>query len=542
MTPPPTDPIRLPPPALLPPARRRLSPAARLRAVLGPALGIAVLCGVGYVAVTWRSDPDAAGVLDAAAARGELTVSVTDRGELESAESTDVRCELEGGGKITSIVAEGTAVKKGDEMCKLDTDAVTKTLNEQEVKYEQAEGKLKAAKSELIQAKAKEASEVAKAKLALDLAAIDLEAYQDKDGEYKKELEKLKGAEELAKKKMDEAKADLEFSRKMVRDGLAPIDQVRLKEGFLRSEEYVYQGAVAERTVLERFTHRKKTTELKAKAEDAARELERVKESQKSAVEKAEGELKSASRTAEIEKKQLDRMRQQIERCTIKAPSDGIVIYNRRNYWDENSRVRPGAQVYFQQPIITLPNLSKMRVKLKVHESVVKKVKAGLPATMTLDALPNRTLHGTVTTVATLAESNPWRDGGVKQYDVQVSIDDLPADAGLKPGMTAEVKVLVGKTADGVMVPIQAVAEYDGEPVVYVVSGRSIRRRAVTPGDSNDQLMQVTDGLAEGERVALDARVRAAAELKAAPPKVPGAEAKDAPKPAADGGSAGQRG
>ncbi len=498
---------------------------------------MAVLAGAGYGVLKWQRDDRTLGVLDAAAAKGELKVSVTDRGELESAESVQAMCELEGGGKITTIVPEGTAVKKGDEIARLDTDAVTKALNEQEVKFEQAEGKLKAARSELIQAKAKEATEVAKAKLTLDLALIDLEAYEDAEGEYRKTLDKLKGAEELAKKKVEEAEQDLTFSKKMVKDGLAPIDQVRLKEGILKSERFGYESAAAERKVMEKFTHRKETTKLRAGKVDAERELDRTAEAQKSAVEKAAGELKSATRTAEIEKAQLERMRKQVDRCVIKAPADGIVIYYNRRYWDESARIKPGAQVNDQQPIVTLPDLSRMRVKMKVHESAVKKVKVGLPATMTLDALPNRTLHGTVKTVATLAASDGWRGGGVKQYEVEVSIDDLPADAGLKPGMTSEVKIQVGRTSDGVMVPIQAVAEFDGKSVVYVVSGRAIDRREVTPGDSNDQLMQVTDGLADGERVALDARVRAAAELKAAPPKVPGVDGQKTGEAKPAGGS-----
>src|SRR5215218_1334079 len=118
-----------------PPRRRRTSVAARLRSVLGPAAGVAVLAGVGYVAVKWRGADATLGVLDAPAAKGELKIGVTDRGELESAESVQVMCELEGGGKITTIVPEGTPVKKGDEVAKLDTDAVTKALNEQEVKF-----------------------------------------------------------------------------------------------------------------------------------------------------------------------------------------------------------------------------------------------------------------------------------------------------------------------------------------------------------------------------------------------------------------------
>lgn len=522
------------------PRPRKAGPVAVVKSILTPLAGLAVLGGVGYLALGWRTGDDTAGVLTASASTGKLDMIVSDRGELESAESVQVMCELEGGGKITTIVPEGTVVKTGDEVCKLDTDAVTKLLNEQEVKYEQAEGKLKAAKSELVQAKAKEASEVSKAKLTLDLAVIDLEAYEDPQGEYKKDVDKLRGAAELKKKALDDAEQDLQFSKKMVKDGLAPIDQVRVKEVAVKAAKFEHDGAMAELRVMEKFTHRKKKTELTAKAEDARRELDRTREAQKSAVEKAEGELKSATRTAEIEKAQLDRMKKQVERCTVKAPSGGIVIYYNRRFWDESARIKPGAQVYYQQPILTLPDLSKMRVRMKVHESVVKKVKPGLPARLTLDALGTRVLHGTVTKVATIAENMPWRDSGVKQYDVQVSIDDLPTDAGLKPGMTAEVKIQVGSTSDGVMVPIQSVAEFDGKQVVYVVTGGQIVRKEVVSGESNDQLIQVKDGLAEGERVALDARVRAAAELKAAPPKVPGTTVeseKDKPRSAPTGAS-----
>ena len=84
--------------------------------------------------------------------------------------------------------------------------------------------------------------------------------------------------------------------------------------------------------------------------------------------------MKATKKTAELEKQQLERLREQMDKCVVKAPPDGIVIYYNRRYWDESSRIRPGANVYFQQPIFTLPDLDDMQVKLKVHESVVKKV------------------------------------------------------------------------------------------------------------------------------------------------------------------------
>ena len=90
----------------------------------------------------------------------------------------------------------------------------------------------------------------------------------------------------------------------------------------------------------------------------------------------------------------------------------------------------------------------------------------------------------------------------------------MPADAGLRPGMSAEVKILVKTIADAITVPVQAVAEFDGKHICYVLGSAGLERREVQIGDSNQQLIQILEGVAEGERVALDARVRAASELK----------------------------
>ena len=161
-----------------------------------------------------------------------------------------------------------------------------------------------------------------------------------------------------------------------------------------------------------------------------------------------------------------------MDRCVIKAPQDGIVVYFKR-YYDESTRIQPGAVVFFQQPIFTLPDLEHMKVKVKIHESVIKKIAPGQTATLVVDALPpnHPPLNGTVKTVGTLANSEGWRQT-VKEYMVEIGIDDLPTGAGLKPGMTAEVRIHVKTIPDALLVPAQAVTEYEGKPVCYVKGGR----------------------------------------------------------------------
>lgn len=473
---------------------------------------MAILGGGGWLLRTWgfavAKAPD---VLTAVATRGDLPVIVSDRGELESAQSVQVVCEIDGGGKLVTIVPEGTRVTKGTEVGRFDTQQIQDELKKQAVQVEQADGKVNAAESELEVQKNKAESEIEKARLALTLAQIDHESYEK--GEFQVELDKRKGLLEIAKKEQKEAEENLIFTRGLVKKGFAQLEQIRPMELNELGKRYAVSQQEADLRVFQEFTYRRKITELKAKAEDAKRELARTEKSQAAANEKAANELEASKKTAELQKQVLVRLEERLDKCIIKAPQDGIVIYFSRP-WDPESRIRPGAPLYFQQPIFTLPDLNNMQVKMKVHESVVKKVHEGQTATMQIDALPNQVLHGQVKKVASVAQSDGWRGGGVKEYQTEVSVDDLPKEAGLRPGMTAEVKILIRTVENALTVPVQAVTELNSEQVSYVVSPSGIERRKVKVGESNEQLIQIMDGIQEGERVALDARSRAAAELK----------------------------
>src|SRR5262245_46991881 len=253
---------------------------------------------------TERSD-----VLTAVATRGELVINVTDRGELESAQSVQVLCEVEGGGKLISIVPEGTHVKKGAEVCRFATDVLLTNINAQEVKWEAADGKVKTAASELEVQRNKAESEIAKAELAQTLAKIDYESYEE--GEYQVELEKRKGQFELGKKELAEAETSLKFNSGLLKKGFAQLEQLRALELNVVSKQYAKQQQEADLNVLVKFTKKRKEIELKAKAVDADRELSRTKKSQDAATDKAVSEHTGAVKTAELEKQQLDRLKAQ---------------------------------------------------------------------------------------------------------------------------------------------------------------------------------------------------------------------------------------
>jgi HlyD family secretion protein len=239
--------------------------------------------------------------------------------------------------------------------------------------------------------------------------------------------------------------------------------------------------------------------------------LKRTEKSTKGAVDKANSDLEAAEITARLEKQELDRVKAQLDKCIIKAPQDGILVYAKDRYWDPSARIQAGSIVYYRQTIITIPDLTKMQIKMKVHESVVKKIRPDLKADIVMEALPGQTIHGTVVSVGTMAHQDGYWSQGGKEYLTIIKVEDLPESAGIKPGMTGEVKVLVNRLSDVLMVPVQAVAESEGRHVAFIVGPLGVEPRTVVVGENNEKFVVIKDGLVEGQRVALDARARVAA-------------------------------
>jgi RND family efflux transporter MFP subunit len=489
--------------------------------VMLPILAVPVLGYFGYV--RYLAPKQDAPQLTAEVKRGKLVITVSERAELESSKTIDVRCEVKTKEiKILDIVPEGTRVTKGQEVCKLDTEELTRQRNEQGVKYETADGKAKMALAELKVQENKRDTENAKAELALTLARLDQRKYSGvKDtkgetinGDYQAEDAEKDGDYKLAQKDFEEAQEMLANYEKFVKRGFGTPEQLRVKKLEVETKKFVRDSKKAKLDVLRNFTKERQETELSFKAKDAERELKRTQSTGDASVAKAQSDLKAADITAKLEKDALDHLNEQLAGCVLKSPADGIIVYFKR-FWDEQSQIRPGAMVFGQQPIFSIPDLEKMQMKVNIHESVVKKVKPGLEATIQIDAYPNKRLHGVVKSIATLASNEVWWDRNVAHYSTIVEIKDLSTEDGLKPGFKGHVTIRIKEIENTLYVPVQAVSEKDGKHCVYVAGPSGVECREVTIGDNNEKYVEIQEGLAEGERVSLDARARVSAEAKA---------------------------
>jgi HlyD family secretion protein len=171
-------------------------------------------------------------------------------------------------------------------------------------------------------------------------------------------------------------------------------------------------------------------------------------------------------------------------------------------YTEDNrpeTRVEEGSAVRQSQRLFYLPDLTKMEVQALVHESVASRVRQGMLARVHVEGVPDDILEGHVVSIAQLPARNFLSD--VRYFVTTVQLDTFPS--GLRPGMTAEVEIGTAQHLDVLTVPPEAVVVEDGQDFCFVAHEDGLERRAVRIGDATRDLIEVCEGLDEGEQVVL---------------------------------------
>lgn len=176
---------------------------------------------------------------------------------------------------------------------------------------------------------------------------------------------------------------------------------------------------------------------------------------------------------------------------TVKAPSSGSIV-------ELNAKVGAtvtGGMIMGEsdtsggKQCMQIADLSKMKVTVQVGEKDIAKIAVGQSANVTYPAFPDIVSQGTVTAIASVANSDSGSgSGGSVTFNVDVLIE--APDSRLKPGMTAEVSVVTEKLDDVVMVPTMALMTEDGEHYYVNLAtdseGKKTRRVKVTVVTQND--------------------------------------------------------
>src|SRR6266567_364041 len=234
-------------------------------------------------------------------------------------------------------------------------------------------------------------------------------------------------------------------------------------------------------------------------------ELDRASKAAVAKLAQAEAKLKSAQGQYNIALRGRTDLNDQLAKCTIRAGKPGLAVYGGAQdmfYYGPQEQIREGATIRERQTIITIPDMTRMSVKVKIHESYIKKIRKGQKVRITVDAFPDQLLEGEVTNVGVLPDSqNRWMNPDLKVYLTTITINGTYD--WIKPGMSAKAEILVDHLDDVVHVPIQSVTPSASKQVCYVLSGLKPEKREVEVGQFNDAFIEIKKGLKEGDKVLL---------------------------------------
>jgi len=180
---------------------------------------------------------------------------------------------------------------------------------------------------------------------------------------------------------------------------------------------------------------------------------------------------------------------QKLRDTVIIAPFSGLIVKRFINQGEYVSTMPPS-------PLFLIMNIDKVKTEIGLPEVHIAHINIGNPVDVTVDTYRGITFKGRISTI------NPMVDPVSRAFTVKVKIPNK--DHRLKPGMFARVKIYPKIHKDVLIVPFKSVMKREGNTVVFILDGNTVRLRAVTAGINNEREIEVIDGLKEGEEVVVE--------------------------------------
>lgn len=433
--------------------------------------------------------------------------------------STELEVRLEDFTKL--LVKNGQRIKAGDLLagdivCELDSSTLIESELKQQIQVTGAQASLEKSANNLKIQQTTNEKFMAAAELAKDLAELDEKTYTSEGGEYEQSLQTILGA--IKKNEEDLAIAQEEYDRirELARKGYTSLYNLEAARVAVTQQKIVSDVKKGELKVLKKFTRERTTKELNELAKETVLDITRTAQEAKAAMDQMRAAFKAAQLTLELENETLYRLRRQIADCRLVAPQAGEVVYaTQSSRRSEPIVIEPGAQVRERQAIIKLPDLGQMKVAARIHESRIRQVREGQLVDISVSSLPGLQFHGRLDTVASLPVPGDWPNRNQMEFDSVVTIiDSAEMVAQLKPGMGTELRIIVEERDVAVLqIPVQSILSMAGEFFTYVQTDEGPKRRSLMVGKSNDEFMEILDGVASGENVILNPRTHFSQEI-----------------------------
>jgi HlyD family secretion protein len=198
----------------------------------------------------------------------------------------------------------------------------------------------------------------------------------------------------------------------------------------------------------------------------------------------AQAQLDLSRAQANQAKARLDELQINLANTIVTSPVNGFIA---------RRAVDPGASVGQNAPVVDVVDISRVRLVANVVEKDLNQLQTGDTTRVQVDAYPGETFTGRI------ARVSPVLDPATRTAPIEIEIPN--PDFRLKPGMYARVRITTDTTKDALVVPADALADLGGRRGVFQVLNDTAVFRTVQVGTEQQQFVEITSGLTEGEQV-----------------------------------------
>jgi multidrug efflux pump subunit AcrA (membrane-fusion protein) len=292
-------------------------------------------------------------------------------------------------------------------------------------------------------------------------------------------------AESDIRKRKAELAIDWENLQQTVREAKAELDQAKLDA-----------SASEVRTPVD-------VELLKLAVEESEAHYKQVQQDLKTKQESYRAEMRILELTRDRHQRHRDRHAHDLERFTMRAPMDGLVVMESIWRGGQMGQVEQGDQVAPGQPFMKIVDTSSMQLTATVSQVGSDELRLGQMARIYFDAFSDLKLDAKVFSIGAIA-SGGWRQNYyIRNLPLTLSINS--DDPRVIPDLSASAEIVVGKHAGVTVIPSDAVHASAGRVFVYVVKNGGFEPRDVELGLRNARLAEITQGLRVGEQVLVGA-------------------------------------
>lgn len=187
-----------------------------------------------------------------------------------------------------------------------------------------------------------------------------------------------------------------------------------------------------------------------------------------------------------------------LDQMTIKAPQAGMAM--RAISWETDKKVQEGETVYSRMPLINIPDMTEMKVRIQASEANYKRMELNDLVEYEFDAMPGNWAKGKILVKAPIGQPIS-KNSKVKIFDVEASVEtykELP-----KPGLSVRCNIILQRVKDTIVVPQVAIFDEDAKKVVYVKLEKGYEKRQISLGPASPKKAVIVKGLTGKETLSM---------------------------------------